>query len=102
MQTAALCHVRYFMLEKYYEQVGDVAPGTPERLVLHRLATFYALSDVVVRAVVVVVVTTAGGPVPDLRPVRPACSGCVLSSRSPTRRNNANDARCLLTGRPPR
>ena len=54
MQTAALCHVRYFMLAKYYEQVGDVAPGTPERLVLHRLATFYALSDVVVRAVVVV------------------------------------------------
>jgi hypothetical protein len=34
--------------------VGDVPPGTPERLVLHRLATFYALSDVVVRAVVVV------------------------------------------------
>jgi len=54
MQTAALCHVRYFMLAKYYEQVADVEPGTPERLVLHRLATFYALSDVVVRAVVVV------------------------------------------------
>ena len=31
MQTAALCHVRYFMLEKYYEQVADVAAGTPER-----------------------------------------------------------------------
>jgi len=54
MQTAALCHVRYFMLAKYYEQVGDVEPGTPERLVLHRLATFYALSDVVVRVVAVV------------------------------------------------
>ena len=50
MQTAAICHVRYFMLNKYYAEVGTVgtaAENTAERIVLHRLATFYALSDVV-------------------------------------------------------
>jgi acyl-CoA oxidase len=47
MQTAALSHVRYFMVQKYFEEVESVSAGSPERIVLHRLATFYALSDVV-------------------------------------------------------
>ncbi len=44
MQTAALAHVRFFMLSKFFEEVDTVAAG-PERDVLHRLAVFYALQE---------------------------------------------------------
>ena len=63
MQTSAICHVRYFMLSKFFQEVDDAAAAaaggkegegdkresgeTPEKRVLHRLAVMYALSDVV-------------------------------------------------------
>eukprot|EP00040_Diaphanoeca_grandis_P015320 m.78039 g.78039 ORF g.78039 m.78039 type:complete len:773 (+) comp25072_c0_seq1:205-2523(+) len=45
MQTAALAHVRFFMLSKFFAEVENIEAG-PERLAVHRLATFFALSEI--------------------------------------------------------
>lgn len=45
LQTGALAHVRYFMLSKFFSEVEQVPPG-PERLVCHRVAVFFALSQI--------------------------------------------------------
>ena len=44
LQTGALAHVRYFMLSKLFSEVEKISHG-PERLVCHRIATFFAISE---------------------------------------------------------
>ena len=48
MQTAAICHVRYFILEKHFEEVNNVDQKyQSERKILHQLGIIYALSEIV-------------------------------------------------------
>jgi len=49
MQSSALAHVRYFIVSKFFEEV-DVVKSHEERLVLHKLSTFYALTDLLTQS----------------------------------------------------
>ena len=47
MHDAALAHVKFFILSKFFEEVESVQQGTPEREAMQRVALVFALSDLV-------------------------------------------------------
>ena len=49
MQSAALAHVRYFIVSKFFEEV-DAVSSHAEHLVLHKLSTFHALTDLLTQS----------------------------------------------------
>ena len=49
MQSAALAHVRYFIVSKFFEEVEAVS-SQAERLVLHKLSVFHALTDLLTQS----------------------------------------------------